>query len=72
MGGGGGRGGTYVTLQHLGGGGGGVGGRILHFSTICGNSMDEVHCSSGSVSTISYCMNHEHNIHHLHTEWWMN
>ena len=47
-------------------GGGGGGERILHFSTIFDDLMDDVHCSAYFYHFTLY--SHEHKIHHIRTE----
>ena len=59
------------TRKELGGGGGGGGGgeRILRFSTIFDDLMDDVHCSAYFYHFTLH--NHEHNIYHIRTECWI-
>ena len=49
-------------------GGGGGGERILHFSTIFDDLMDDVHCSAYIYHFTLH--SHEHHIHHIRTECW--
>ena len=49
--------------MELGVGGGGEGERILHFSTIFDDLMDDIHCSAYFYHITLY--SHEHKIHHL-------
>ena len=55
------------TRRELGGGGGGE--RILHFSTIFDDLMDDVHCSAYFYHFTLY--SHEHKIYRIRTECWI-
>ena len=50
-------------------GGGGGGERILHFSTIFDDLMDDVHCSAYFYHFTLY--GHEHKIYRIRTECWI-
>ena len=59
----------YTRLELGGVGGGGGGERILHFSTIFNDLMDDVHCSAYIYHFTLH--SHEHTIRHLRTECWI-